>query len=393
MPIQTHSNKIFYALCILAFLLYLEWGISTSMLPIYIHELGGSPLEVGLVFSIFAGISVFSNPFWGTVSDHLEKRKIFIVSGMASLFPIFLLMSPQKEAIHLILLRGSTAIFKGAIVPTTLALVSDISPPKRVGGNMGILRSIEMTGFALGPFIGGIITDRYGFSKLWIFVAIECLAGSIIFLLFGSDPPILKRSTNRQFTEAFKKPGLFSNIFIICISSSIFLLGLSLLGPNLNVYLFHNLGFNRTTVGILSFIGTGVTILIQPIIGSYSDKHERKPFLIFSALNLALGNIILFLAMNLPLALAARILISNYDVFQLIGSAYILDIVKKSDKSAALGIFNSTGSISRSLGAIIGGYIITITNIRTLILISSIFPALSIAIIIFLLKESKETEV
>jgi MFS family permease len=360
------------------------------MLPLYVHELGGSPLEVALVFSVFSAISIISYPLWGSLSDYLRKRKTFITFGMGALTLIFLLMAFQKNVITLILLRGSTAIFKGAVVPTTLALVSDLSPHEKTGENMGFLGSIEMAGWAFGPILGGLITDAFSFTILWIFVAVECLVGSIIFLFLGSDPPISSHDTKRRFFESFRKPNLISKISGLSISFAIFLLGFSLLGPNLNIYLFSNLEFSKTMIGTLSFIGSGFTLLIQPIIGSYSDKYGRRIFLVFSAINLALGNVFLFLANNLFMTIIAEILIRNYAIFNLIGSAYITDVVPQQDKSASIGFLNSIGAVSRSLGAIIGGFIIDLTNIRTLILLSSIFPASSVIIILLLVKEFKK---
>ena len=388
MHINTYDNRSFYAVCVTNFLLRVEWGISTTMLPLYVHEHGGSPLEVGFIFTIFAGLNFFSNLFWGLISDYFGKRKLFIVLGMAFIVPIFILMSVQKDIFLLILLRGSTAIFKGAIVPCSWALVSDISPPRKVGSNMGVLSSIEMAGFALGPALGGLITDRIGFSILWIFVAVICLAGSIVFLFMGSDSPMIKSNTRKSLFEGIKKHESFSKIVVLCISFLIFLFGMSLLGPNLNVYLYDDLGLSRTMVGTVSLIGTGVATLIQPIIGLYSDKYGRKRFLILGALSLTLGNIVLFFAQNLSFVLIAQILISNYNIFQFIGSAYISDVVPQKEKSTMLGIFGSVGSLSRSLGAIVGGYIITLTSIRTLTLISIIFPIASITIVLSLLKES-----
>lgn len=391
MRVGTRNKKIFHAALVTDFLLRMEWGISTTMLPIYVHELGGSPLEVGLVFSVFAGIMVFSELFWGVVSDYFGRRKIFISFGMAVLAPIFLLMSLQKEVLPLILSRGSTAIFKGAVVPTTWALVSDISPPEEVGSNMGVLSSIELAGFAFGPAIGGIVADVFGFPALWVFVAVECLFGALVFLLWGSDPPNIKRDSGKFPLETFRKQGWVSKTSVLYVSFSVFLLGFALLGPNLKVYLFDDLGYSRTMVGMLSLVGEGAAMLVQPIIGAYSDKHGRKLFLIIGALNLALGDAVLFSAGDLPLVLVSQILISNYNIFQFIGSAYIADVVPQTDKSAALGLFGSVGSLSRSLGAVIGGCIIAATSTRTLILISAVFPALSIAIILSLLKEPKRT--
>jgi len=387
MPIQTYNNTVFYGLCVVNLLLRIEWSISTSMLPLYIHDLGGSPLEVGLVFSVFAGISVFSNTLWGAVSDRVGKRKVFIVGGMAAIVPIFVLMAFQTDRLGLILLRGSTAIFKGAVVPTAWALVADLSPPERMGVNLGVFSALETAGFAVGPILGGLVADMFGFPTLWLFVAGICLGGVTVFVLLGSDPPTIRSLGRQPFWEAFRL-SLFARIGVLCLASAIALLGYSLLGPNLNVYLFEELGFNRTTIGSLAFVGTGVTTLLQPLIGSYSDRYGRKPFLILAAVNLVCGNILLFFSRNLFMVLAAQLLISNFGFFRSVGSAYIADTVPPTEKSMALGFFNSVDSLSRSIGATVGGYVISLTSMPTLMSISPAFPAAGIAIVICLLKES-----
>ncbi len=387
MPIQTYNNTVFYGLCVVTLLLRVEWSISTSMLPLYIHDLGGSPLEVGLVFSVFAGISIFSNTLWGAVSDRVGKRKVFIVGGMAAIVPIFVLMAFQTDRLGLILLRGSTAVFKGAVVPTAWALVADLSPPDRVGVNLGVFSALETGGFAVGPILGGLVSDAWGFPTLWLVVAGVCLGGVVVFLVLGADPPTIRRQGRQPFWRAFQ-PRLFTRIGVLCLAAALSLLGYSLLGPNLNVYLFEELGFNRTTIGSLAFVGTGVTTLLQPLIGAFSDRYGRKPFLILGAANLVCGNVLLFFARNLVMVLGAQLLISNFGFVRSIGSAYIADTVAPAEKSMALGVFNSMESLSRSLGAIVGGYVIAATSVPTLISISPVFPVFGIAIIVLFLHES-----
>lgn len=391
-PIHTSKLKVFYALCVVDFLLRLEWGISTSMMTLYIHELGGSPFEVSLVFSVFAGISILCYSFWGSFSDNIGKRKRFIIFGMAGLLPIYLLIATQQNILLLILLRGSTAIFKGAVVPTLFALVTDISPPKYMGTNIGILGSVEMAGWAIGPVIGGILADSYGFPLLWVFVGISCFVGALLFLVGGEDPANLQRSPQRRVFGGLSDSSLLSQIAVLLVTLGIVLFGFSLLGPNMNVYLYEKLQLSRTLVGVLTFLGGGVTMVIQPFIGSWSDSIGRKPFLILSAATLALGIFTLFLATDFPLALLSQILIRNYSAFLVIASAYIADVVPAEKKSTALGLQNSIGGLSRSIGAIVGGLIITFIDIQTVILVSTIFPIAGIIGILFFLEESRTSE-
>jgi MFS family permease len=268
-------------------------------------------------------------------------------------------------------------------------LASDISPSEKYGSKMGLLSSIEMAGYAVGSVMGGLIADMFGFHALWTFVAVDCLVGAIVFLVWGSDPTTIVRGTRSPFLTNLRNLDFVGKISVLYLSCFLFILGFTLLGPNLNVYFYDELEFSRTTVGILSFAGTGISTLVQPILGAYSDKHGRKAALLIGGFTLPIGNIILFLARDLPTALVARILISNFNIFRLIGSSYIADIVPQTSRSSALGFFGSVNNVSWALGSLMGGYIIGLADTRTLILISTIFPIVSLAIVYFILKESK----
>ena len=370
------------------FLLCIQWGISSTQMPIYIHELGGSPFEVGLVYTVFAGIMVLASPLWGSFSDFLGKKKIFLVLGMLGLTPIFAIIAYQKEAFPIILLRGSTAIFVGAIQSITWALVSDISSPKVIGRNLGIFNTVQISGFAIGPVIGGIIVDIYSFSALWFFVSGICFLGGLIFLFLGSDSKKIKREKSKGlFFKGLTKSDSISKIIMMCVSYPLFLLGHTLLGPNLNIYLFKDLNFSQTMVGITNFIGTGISAIIQPFTGVYSDKYGRKKFFILTAILLILGNILLIQSRTPLFVTLSLILIRYMNSFQLLSSAYVNDIIPTEEKSGALGLLNATGSLAWSLGAAIGGLIITASNIPTVIFIANLFPVFGIIIIMLSLKE------
>jgi MFS family permease len=363
----------------------MEWSIATTQLPIYVYELGASALEVSLVFAVFAGIMIFSLPSWGYLSDRLKKRKTFMVSGMMGLGLMFITMSTTTNVTTLILLRGSTALFVGAIVPATWALVSELATDETVGHRMGVLNSSEMAGFGVGPVVGGIIADYFGFTCLWIFVAAVSFAGALVFLVFGFDLAADSRQP-ALFIGTRKKRSATSFLILYAIFS-IFLLGVAVLGPNRNVYLVEELKMSRTMFGFLESIGTLSSTAVQPFLGSFSDRRGRRPVMILAALSLVAGLAALYVARDFLQAIPSAILMANYSSFQMAAAAYISDNLKREERGSSLGFLNSLGSASRSLGAILGGLLILETSIHTAILLSMIFPAISIVLTILVLEE------
>ena len=62
-------------------------------------------------------------------------------------------------------------------------------------------------------------------------------------------------------------------------------------------------------------------------------------------------------------------------------------VMSTGKKAGTLGIFNSVGSLIRSVSTAIGGLTIANTSISFVILISAVFPLLSILVIFFSLKD------
>jgi len=245
-----------------------------------------------------------------------------------------------------------------------------------------------MAGFGVGPIVGGLIADSVGFTFLWLFVAVVCLAGGLIFLSFGSDPPISTAETRRPtlFRISWQRMPLTN--LAPAIVFSVFLLGIAVLGPNRNIYLVTELGMSKTMFGAVELIGTFSSMILQPILGSFSDRHGRKPVMILAALSLSAGLGMLYFARDFLQTIPSAILMANYASFQMAASAYISDTAKPEERGGSLGLLNALGSASRSLGAILGGLLIMATSIRTTILLSMVFPAIS-AIVVLILREPK----
>ena len=62
-------------------LIFLGWQMASVGIPVYVAELGGTEVEVGLTMSIVTIVATLVRPFAGTLADRFG-RKVFLVWGL-----------------------------------------------------------------------------------------------------------------------------------------------------------------------------------------------------------------------------------------------------------------------------------------------------------------------
>lgn len=90
--------------------------------------------------------------FLGTLGDRFGRKAIILTSVL--LFGVFSLATAFSDAIpHMLVLRFLTGLGLGGAMPGAIALISEYTP-KRVRGTFV---TIVVTGFAIGPALGGLL--------------------------------------------------------------------------------------------------------------------------------------------------------------------------------------------------------------------------------------------
>jgi MFS transporter, DHA1 family, multidrug resistance protein len=164
--------------------LYIVWlcqllamiGMSAVVpfLPLFVRELGvsGTAAEAKWSGLVFAGpffISFFLAPVWGNLGDKYG-RKIMTVRAVFGLAIAQLLVGLSQDVSQLFLAR----LLQGAIsgfLPAAMALVAANTPEEKTGYALGLLQSSTAAGTVLGPFIGGLLSDLFGFRTVFFIVA------------------------------------------------------------------------------------------------------------------------------------------------------------------------------------------------------------------------------
>jgi EmrB/QacA subfamily drug resistance transporter len=112
--------------------------------------------------------AVFAVPF-GRIADIYGMKKIF--TGGIIIFTLSsFLCAVSPSIISLILFRVLQGVGSAMIFVTGLAIITSVYPPRERGKAIGINIASVYIGLSLGPVLGGILTQYFGWRSLFIAV-------------------------------------------------------------------------------------------------------------------------------------------------------------------------------------------------------------------------------
>ncbi len=124
--------------------------------------------------SYLLAAAMFLVPF-GKIADIHGRKKIFKY-GILIDIAASLLLSISTNEIELIFLRIIQGIGAAMIFGTGIAILTSVYPPGERGKALGITVAGVYTGLSLGPVIGGILTQEFGWRSIFLsYVPLELI--------------------------------------------------------------------------------------------------------------------------------------------------------------------------------------------------------------------------
>jgi len=287
-------RRTLYTLWVTQFIAVAGFSFVTPFVPYYIQELGVTDLaQVGLWAALVTSAQAISMalvaPLWGALADRYGRRLMVLRATFGGAI-ILALMGFVVNVQQLVVLRFIQGIFTGT-VPATMALVASTAPKERSGMAMGSLQTAVYLGVSLGPLLGGISGDTFGYRpSFWITGALLFISGILVAVFVHEDfKPVqdLSRSGRLSYGRALLLV-LASAPLMAAFASRIMLrVGNQAISPILPLFV-QTLLPAGATVGTLTGIIAGVSSLgsaiSAPLIGSWSDRFGQRRLLIICAL-------------------------------------------------------------------------------------------------------------
>lgn len=325
-------------------------GLYYFILPVYIRDLGGTILEVGLFYLLMNSIYFSSMFFGGFLADRFDRKKLVLLYWITTT-PTPLIYSFATNWQHLI--PGAILYNFALFSPAEEAYIATAAPKKSLARAFALTQAGYSLGMIFSPLIGAYLLTIIDME--WLFrVAFILYSTSAITISFLS-PQIPEKRQRRSMMSDFgvivRNKRLMSWVLLFIPITFASSLSMTFLSPLLeDLY-----SFQKPAILVFSSIISAGEATLAALLGWVGDRYGGSRGLIASLVMIVAGMIFLpFPVFSLLLPLAAfligarqvsvslcRSIVGRYSISGLRGSIF--------------GIYRVMTGIGETCGPYVGG--------------------------------------
>ena len=344
-------------------LLMTGFGIIVPVFPQRLEALGLGAETLALMEGAFGlGMFLLSTPI-GTLADCIGRKPIVLIS-LAGFIVTNLVLGTVNIPLFFILIRFVEGAMTSGLMPASMAMVGDSVPREQQSRWIGFILAAQAAGFALGPGIGGFLSQAWGFSSpFFISAAIACIASLLALLMLPETLPEQVREQARR-RSARKRQGekglhdaasrvsaqLWAFLPLLILDCGITFIYPFVL-PQYPFFFARILGYSAAQFGVMVSV-YGLTLAAFPmLLGRLSEVFSKRLLITLgSLLYAALNGGMLFLHQYVLLIGAAIMTgIGNALLIPALSTIY-LGTTTEHNRSQVMGIRGTAISLGTFLG-------------------------------------------
>ncbi len=352
-----HSSQVYF-LSFITMTVMTGFGIIFPIFPKFLETFGGGVKELGIISATWAFSASLASPIAGRIADRYGKKLVIIVSLIGFAFSNFLFIFANTIT-DLVIIRAIEGGISAGIIPTSIALTSELSLENDRAKAIGVVSAGNSIGIVIGPLIGGAIYVLVpSFTVPFIFSGGMGLIGAFLahWLLWDEcKNNKMNNKTSKLTFSNIPKPIFSFVIFLFVYSANT--AAWMLVEPGFSFYIYDNLGLQPIHFGLFVAV-YGMTVAIgQALFGGVSDKYGRKPVIFIGGIINSFFYLIMIKADTFFLINVASIVAGlGLGLMFPALNALITEVTNEKYRATILGLGNSSVAISQILGPIIGSY-------------------------------------
>ncbi len=330
-----------------------------------------------MVGSIMMGAGFFSalaHVIGGELSDKFGRRPIILLSlGIRVLmYTVMALLISFAAPVGIIVIVYFIGQAIGVMErPAASAIITDLSPRKRLTEAFGLIRVGVNLGWAAGPAVGGYLAIVLPYSWLFGVAALVTGLALIIVALFLSETQTQypTGSAVRNISSIWK-----DRSFLVFTSVSLlFFLLMGQMMSTLSIYTVDFMGFSTAQYGLLLTTNGLMVVFLQYPIASKLSKLPKANLLITGSLLHTLGYLSFGWQGAFVVSIFAMAVITLGEIIHAPASlAVVGELAPQQYRGRYLGIFGLTQILGISISPLLGGIFLDAFPFQPLMIWASI---------------------
>ena len=342
----------------------LGYGIALPLFPFYIEAFGGGGIQLGLLVASYGVMQLIFAPFWGSLSDRLGRKPILMV-GMFGLGCAMFLFGWASSLWMLYLAQAFSGALSSAMLPVSMAYVSDVNHDKNQSGAMGKIGAAVGLGMILGPGVGGLLAGG-ALSTPFIVSGVICIfTGLLMGVALPESLVASKRKQNLDKEDSFQIRNLYKALLSPMAFGFFTVFAVNFGKANFSsvygLYALNRFDYGPQQVGSILMMMSFVYLVAQGfIVGPLTSKWGEKRVIKGALLGNGLGFLLMMAANNhitVVLSICCFILFNS-----LLKPSALSYIARNANVSQgmAMGMAESYMSIGRIIGPLWAGMLFDI---------------------------------
>jgi len=157
---------------------FLDAALSGVILPVYVKEIFGTPVNLGLILAANGGGALLGALAYGVVGHRLPRRGTFVAMFVFASLQLwaFALYLPLPALLTVIIVCSVGA---GPLNPIIDAVAYEHIPADMRGRVLGTITAGAWLAMPLGVLLGGVFTDQLGVRAVLVVIALAYLATTL----------------------------------------------------------------------------------------------------------------------------------------------------------------------------------------------------------------------